>query len=83
LLRWQVRRGPSSGGHDLESKRRPLESGHVRPDLAEGLVSYVTISGGGTQTEFDSGHGSLSSKPSIAVSGTQMIEVGTSGGHSS
>jgi hypothetical protein len=30
-----------------------------------------------------SDHVSLSSKPSMAVSGTQMTEVGTSGGHSS
>ena len=30
-----------------------------------------------------SDHGSLSSKPSMAVSGTQITEVDTSGGHSS
>jgi hypothetical protein len=51
--------------------------------LHERSVSYVTASGGGTQAEFDSGHGSLSSKPSMAVSGTQITEVVMSGGHSS
>lgn len=51
--------------------------------LRERSESYVTAFRGRDSGEFDSGHGSLSSKPSMAVSGKQITDVGTSAGHSS